>query len=336
MAHFPVISSILSSSHLAEFIEANYETGTPTFCQLLKAGVNHTYLVQGESGKAVFRIYSFNWRTREEILEEIRLLNILREQNIPVSFPVEDSSGNYIQKFSAPEGERFGVMFSYAEGEKMLTFPPEVQFQIGSLMAKMHLATEKIKLERVVYTPEILLVDSMNHLSRFLKEGREETIWMQKSQKILLNEFGKIKTDQIRHGAVHLDFWFDNVNVNSQNQVTVFDFDFCGNGFLCLDIAYYILQLHSTEKDEKERDKKINRFFEGYESISPIPPEEKRILPMLGVCLYFFYLGVQSQRFENWSNVFFNELYLQRFILLLVKKYFDANGLADHRNSILE
>ncbi len=134
-------------------------------------------------------------------------------------------------------------------------------------------------------------------------------------------------TTLIRHGAVHLDLWFDNINISKDGQVTVFDFDFCGNGWLCMDIAYYILQLHSTEKDETERNIRITQFFEGYQSILPITDEEKRIIPMLGVSLYFFYLGVQSRRYDNWSNVFFNEVHIKRYIMLLVKKYFDTNGL---------
>jgi hypothetical protein len=48
---------------------------------------------------------------------------------------------------------------------------------------------------------------------------------------------------------------------------------------------------------------------------------------MLGVSLYFFYLGIQCQRYENWSNSFLNEVYLKRFINLLVKRYFEETGL---------
>jgi len=44
--------------------------------------------------------------------------------------------------------------------------------------------------------------------------------------------------------------------------------------------------------------------------------------------VYFFYLGVQCQRFDNWSNVFINELYLKRFINLRVKRWADFNQLA--------
>ena len=54
---------------------------------------------------------------------------------------------------------------------------------------------------------------------------------------------------------------------------------------------------------------------------------------MLGVCLYFFYLGIQSQRFENWSNSFFNEAYLKRFINVLVKSYFERYSM-NKQNSL--
>jgi Ser/Thr protein kinase RdoA (MazF antagonist) len=68
--------------------------------------------------------------------------------------------------------------------------------------------------------------------------------------------------------------------------------------------------------------------MDGYESVTPVSDEEKRLLPALGVSMYFFYLGVQAQRFDNWSNVFLNETYLKRFISLLVRKYFEENVTA--------
>lgn len=106
---------------------------------------------------------------------------------------------------------------------------------------------------------------------------------------------------------------------------TLFDFDFCGNGWLCLDIAYYILQLHSTEKDETNRAEKIAAFYEGYQTVEEISDEEKLLIPALGVSLYYFYLGVQCSRFDNWSNTFLNEAYLKRFITVLVKGYYEKN-----------
>lgn len=194
-------------------------------------------------------------------------------------------------------------------------------------MAKMHRLTSNLKLERVNYSPQIILIDSFEQLEKFISVDTEEMIFMSSTQKYLLDELGKADISKIRNGSVHLDIWFDNLSIDENNEITLFDFDFCGNGWLCYDIAYYILQINSTEKDEEECRLKTEAFLSGYESVTKIGDEEKRLLPALGVSLYFFYLGVQCQRYDNWSNTFLNEIYLKRFINLLVKKYFEKNNL---------
>jgi Ser/Thr protein kinase RdoA (MazF antagonist) len=326
MSIFPVINSTLSATHIGLFLQGCYNLSSYTSCSLLKTGINDSYLVVDGAEKYVFRIYSLNWRTKKEILEEIRLLNLLAENNIPVSFPLVDANKNYIQEFSAPEGYRYGVLFSFARGEKLLNFPATVHYKVGEIMAKIHQLTNNLKLDRVTYSADVVLVNSFEQLKKFISVDTEEMAFMVSAQKYLLSEFEKVNTELIRQGAVHLDIWFDNLNID-RDVVTIFDFDFCGNGWLCCDIAYYILQLHSTEKDENECKLKTEAFFNGYESVCTINDEERRLLPVLGVSLYFFYLGIQCQRFDNWSNVFLNEAYLKRFINLLIKKYFEKNNL---------
>lgn len=329
MTPFPVISSNLSPTHLADLVQEKYNLGNTTSCNLLKAGINHTYLIKDKDKRFIFRVYSINWRTKNEILEEIRLLNLLKANNISISYPITDKSESYIQTINAPEGERLAVMFSYAEGEKLLNFDEENHFQIGVLMAQIHQITENLQVQRVEYTPEVLVDDVFNYLPNFLSRDSEEMAFMKSTQAYLLGEFSKVNLEKIRKGAVHLDIWFDNLNIAKDGKITIFDFDFCGNGWLCLDIAYYILQLHSTEKDEAICKSKLDSFLAGYETVTPVSDEEKRILPMLGVSLYFFYIGIQCQRFDNWSNTFLNEMYLKRFINLLIKRYFDLNKLGE-------
>ncbi|GGH13440.1 phosphotransferase enzyme family protein [Mucilaginibacter phyllosphaerae] len=325
MQKFPVSSSVLSADHLGVLVQDVYNLNTGVTCQLLKTGINHSYLIKDFPDKYVFRIYSLDWRTRLEIEEEIRLLNLLCDAGISVSYPIADADGDHIQELNAPEGMRYGVLFSFAEGEKLLNFPAEVHHKAGETMARIHQVTKNVGLQRATYTPQVLTEDTISGLQKFLPADSEEMAWILSTQKYLLNELAKADLGQLRTGAVHMDIWFDNFNITKDGQINLFDFDFCGNGWLCLDIAYYVLQLHSTEKIEDERNEKLNAFFAGYESITPISAEEKRLLPVLGVSMYFFYLGVQCRRFENWSNVFLNETYLKRFINLLVKKYFDEN-----------
>jgi Ser/Thr protein kinase RdoA (MazF antagonist) len=324
---FPVTNSNLSAEHLAQFLTRQYSLGGDVNCMVLKCGINDTYLVTSSAGRSVFRVYSHNWRTIKEIEEEIRLARHLRDNNISISYALPDAKGNYIQEFNAPEGLRYGLMFSYAPGEKSQTCSPETHFSVGVVMANMHKAMEGFSLDRVSYTADNLLIDPLIQLSRFLPGDTEEMIYMQRLQQYLLNEFARVKRDELRYGAVHMDIWFDNLNIGKDNEITIFDLDFCGNGWLCLDIAYYILQLHSIEREEKVCAEKLNSFLRGYESVTSIGAEEKRIIPMLGLAMYFFYLGVQSRRYDNWSNMFFNEAYIKRFITVLIKRYAELNGI---------
>lgn len=328
MPTLPVTSSIVSAAHLGQFLQKKYSFFENASCQLVKAGVNHSYLLTDGEKKAIFRIYSLNWRTESEIREELRLLMLLQENGLPVSFPLADAEGTFIQALDAPEGRRLGVLFSFAEGEKLLTFSEELHYKIGQIMARFRQLTHNLKLDRASYTPQLMLVDSVELIKPFLPEESAEMKFLYDTQRYLLGEFSKIDRTKTREGIVHLDIWFDNLNINKDNQVTLFDFDFCGGGLLCMDIAYYILQIHSTEADEAVFRKKKESFLAGYESITQISEEEQRLLPMLGLSVYFFYLGVQCQRFDNWSNVFLNELYLTRFINLRVKRWADFNKLA--------
>ncbi|MEJ2881091.1 phosphotransferase enzyme family protein [Pedobacter sp. GR22-6] len=325
MENFPVISSILSADHVGLMLSERYGLSDGVSCTLLKAGINHSYLVIHAADKFIFRLYSLNWRSDLEINEELRLLGALKEKGSPVSFPLKDVSDQYIQYLDAPEGRRQGVLFSFAEGDKQLNFSADLHLKVGKEMAKIHQTTLNLKLERITYSPKAVLEDSFLNLARFLPADSEESAWMIYAKQYLSDEMNKADISQLRSGAVHLDIWFDNMNITKDGEVTIFDFDFCGNGWLAYDIAYYILQLHSTEKDISQRDLKIASFLKGYESVTKITDEEKRMLPVLGVSLYFFYLGVQCERYENWSNVFLNETYLKRFINLLVRKYFEEN-----------
>jgi Ser/Thr protein kinase RdoA (MazF antagonist) len=329
MRPFPVISSTLSANHLAIFLRDRYNLSANTTCKLLKTGINHSYLVSDGVQEFVFRVYSLDWRSETEINEEIRLLNLLRDGGVSVSYPLKDAGDNYIQQIDAPEGMRLGVMFSFAEGEKLLNLSGEQHYKIGETMARIHSLTQDLQMQRVHYTPEVVLQHPFQYLDSFLPAESDEMAWLLSAQKHLLNEVANADETQMRKGAVHLDIWFDNMNITKEGLVTIFDFDFCGNGWLAYDIAYNILQIHSTEKDVTERELKKKSFLEGYESVTTISAEEKRLLPVLGVSLYFFYLGIQAQRFDNWSNVFFNETYLKRFINLLVKKFFEENVSAE-------
>lgn len=323
--YFPVSSSIVSAQALTMFLQQQYNLPQGTKITLVKAGVNHTYKVSTGSEDYIFRIYSLDWRTKTEISEEIRLLNLLQNNGIAISVALKDVSGNYIQEIPAPEGLRYAALFSIAPGDKVHNFSEEIHHTMGTLMGNMHKVTHNLPLQRVAYTPELLLEDSLEKIGRIVQPS-EELSYLHSIQQPLLQELRNADTANLRKGAVHLDIWFDNIAITDKGEITIFDFDFCGNGWLCLDLAYYILQVRNTEKDEAICNSKIESFLKGYESVTPLTTEEKRLIPILGTVLHFFYLGVQCSRYENWSSSFLNELYFKRYIMILVKPYYEKYG----------
>jgi Ser/Thr protein kinase RdoA (MazF antagonist) len=322
-----VSSSIPAASYIASFVQTAYGLPGTVTGKLLRSGINDTYLISAGTEQYVFRLYSLDWRTETEISEEIRLLKLLKTNDISVSYPIAKPDGGYLNELEAPEGKRFGVLFSFAEGKKISLLPVETHRKAGELMAKLHRITENLELRRIRYMTATLISEPLEEIKAFLPDTTPEMQYLRSLGDSIAEAFEAADTTAMRTGAIHLDIWFDNMNVRENGDLTLFDFDFCGNGWLCHDVAYYILQLHNVERDQTECDNKKHAFLEGYESVTPLTKEEHRMLPVIGISTYFFYLGIQCLRFENWSNVFLSEDYLKRFTNGLVKRYAEITGI---------
>lgn len=324
MAHFPVSSSILSARFLSGWIQDHYfPDDAIVFCKLLKSGINDTYSVQCTSGRYVLRIYTYGWRTPLAIEEELKLLHMLHATQLPISVPVAHTGGQYILPVEAPEGERYAVLFTHAPGKKMQQFPAELHRKVGVLLAQIHQTTAGLELNRPDYDADTLLLQSLPQIAAYLPQHTPEMQWLQDTQHHLLALLQAAPTADLPKGIVHLDVWFDNLNITEEGQITLFDFDFCGNGWLCTDVAYYLMQLFYTERDAAECTLKTEAFLEGYESIRSLSSEERAIMPTLGVSLYYFYLGTQCARFENWSSMFVNEAYLSGYVNRIIRPWYN-------------
>ncbi|MGV7105190.1 phosphotransferase [Flavobacterium sp. U410] len=309
MTSFPVIASTLSEVALESFVQEKYNLTENFHCKLFRTGVNHTYFISNDETQFVLRVYCHKWRTTIEIEEELRLLNLLKDNSLPISYPISDINGNFIQEIKAPEGIRYAVLFSFAQGEKMRFMTNETCFAIGATIGKIHNITADEKIDRVNYTSDVLLNKPYDLLNSFFSEELSEMRYIKQISKKIeeSNLFKSLK------GIVHLDIWYDNLSVNKDNQITIFDFDNCGNGSLILDIGYFCKQLFFIESDKNEYEKKVESFLDGYRKERNLSDEELTLIPEAGASIFIFYLGVQAQRFD-WSNIFFTENYLKMFV----------------------
>jgi len=311
---FTTINSTLSPNELGKVIQQKYELSDKTECSIFRLAMNHLYIVQDEENKFVFRVYTYNWRTKLEIEEELRLLLHLKETDRQVAFPIADKSSEYIQEFEAPEGKRFGVLFSYAKGKKTAKFSHQTSYLIGQALAKIHQSTENFELTRISYNAQNLLDNSVLRIKMFFNENKSEIEFLEKLSDFLTLKFNNIDKQKMRYGSIHLDVWFDNLHIDDEKEVTFFDFDFCGNGYLCFDISYFLFQLLATNLNQKEYQVKADSFLEGYETVTEISNEEKKFLPFACLAIMTYYISVQCDRFEFWTNIFLNEDHLKRMI----------------------
>lgn len=330
---FSVTHSILSADKIREFIIDKYGLSEAAECKLFRAAMNHLYIVLDGDEKFVFRVYTFNWRTRVEIDEELKLLLHLKNSNTSVSYPITDISNELVQEFNAPEGKRYGVLFSYAKGSKTAKFSADASFFIGKGLAEVHKAAEMFSLARITYNTQTLLDESLTRTKLFFNKTSGEILFLDALSSFLKIKFDNVDEKQIRSGAVHLDVWFDNMHIDEENQVTFFDFDFCGNGWLCLDISYFLFQLFSTNLNENDYLIKAQSFLKGYENVTKISEEEKRILPYLCLAIMNYYISIQCDRFEYWTNIFLNDDHLKRFVGNL-KRWAAYNNIEIEQNII--
>lgn len=313
MATFPVTASTLSEIELGNFIKEKYPFTDNSQCKLFRTGVNHTYFLSDTETKYVVRVYCHQWRTKSEIQEELELLNLLKTHNLSISFPIPDKEGNYIQEINAPEGIRYAVVFSFAEGEKMRFMSTETCSEIGSLMAKIHNVTANKKIERINYNTDVLLNKSYDYLKYYFSEDLDEMKYLKEIGIKISRNFKESHLSENQKGIVHLDIWYDNLSVNAENEITIFDFDNCGNGLLILDVAYFCKQLFFIESDKQIYESKVESFLNGYRKKRNLLDNELKLIPDAGASIFMFYLGVQAQRFD-WSNIFFTENYLKMFV----------------------
>ena len=313
MTTFPVIASTLSETELGNFIKTKYKLTEDFNCKLFRTGINHTYFISSNETKFVFRVYCYKWRSKIEIEQELELLKLLKKNALSVSYPIPDINGNFIQEINAPEGIRYAVLFSFAKGEKIRFMSNETCYSIGNLLAKIHNVTENKKIERVNYNTEILLNESYNHLNSFFSEELDEMKFLKEIGKKISKKIDESNLLENKNGIVHLDIWYDNLSVNNENEITIFDFDNCGNGLLILDVGYFCKQLFFIESDKNEYELKTKSFLNGYQKIRNLSENEIELIPEVGASIFVFYLGVQAQRFD-WSNIFLTENYLKMFV----------------------
>jgi Ser/Thr protein kinase RdoA (MazF antagonist) len=176
---FPAQSSTLSSQALVKWLSASYRLRPPLSCVLHWKGINDTYKVTTSKSTFYLRVYVHGWRTKEEVKAEVDLLKALASRGLPVSKPVKCLDGSYVQEFTAPEGTRFAVLFTGAEGVQCLDPSKRESFTYGALAAKIHNCTDRLRgvYQRFHIDTQHLVDEPLKTLQPFLDHRRKDFVF---------------------------------------------------------------------------------------------------------------------------------------------------------------
>jgi Ser/Thr protein kinase RdoA (MazF antagonist) len=319
----PVTYSTLSPKALAGHVLSKYSLYNPIQCEYMYRGLNDNYLVKDSRTKYVLRVYRHNWRGLRDIEAETELIQFLRSKGVGVSFPVPDKNGDVVHEIAAPEGIRYAVLFSYAEGQPPL---PQITMEhsrsAGRELARLHQATINKRLgnNRCQLDTTSLLFRSFHAIKPFLEESREDLRKLDEVVAKLAVKFERISLDNLASGICHGDLYPSNFHISRSGKITFFDFDACCCSWLVTDIAAFCYAAAQTYENAE----KVNRaFIEGYRKTRSLNETELELIPYFGAVSRIWVLATQCSNFEVFSH--FTRMNIKRNIIGNLKNYVDKH-----------
>lgn len=322
---FPTQYSTLSSAALNDHLQQAYGL-TGTLCRLLIRNVSDTYVLENSTVQYIFKIYRDNHRKHQEILAEVALLEALKAGGACVSYPIRDKAGNALQQFNAAEGTRYGVLFSYAKGEVVRDLSTAQLQVVGKEMAAIHNITASLQLpwERREYTIATTLTGPLQTIAPAFKNLPEEYQWLSDTVQKVIQTLNALPAEEFSYGYCHYDFLPKNFHFDTDNQVTFFDFDFAGKGWLVNDLmtiqVHFFLHQLMKATTEEQAQAGFSTFLQAYREVRTVSETELQAIPYLGFAFWLFYLEFAYLHFDDWSNFFFNDRFLKDRTGL-IKKY---------------
>ena len=242
-----IYRSLISTDSLKKIVSESYNLNGSIKVSLLSIGDNDHYLVSTKDNKYVLRIYKHNkhWLQKEsDYLFEMDWLTFLRNNNLPVSYPIQRKDGRYIDTLIAPEGIRYWALFSLAQGE-IKKLNDKRCYKYGEVIAKLHIASNKFKpfyKDTHQIDQNFLINLPIQQISDFFQDARNEYIILLKSLatklELKIKNFEKVSKHDA-WGVIGGDFHIKNFFYNNNNEITLFDFDHCGYGWRAYDLAIF-------------------------------------------------------------------------------------------------
>ncbi len=241
----------------------------------IKKGIENTnYLLKSKNKKFILTIFEKRV-LKNEIPFFMKLMDKLNYSKINCPKPLRTINGNYLIKLK----NKTASIVSFLEGKDKEKLNPKNCYEIGKIIARMHLVTKKMK----IFRKNSMGIKNLDPLLKSIKFNSNKS---NNLKKFLVNNLKTIKKNwpkKLPNGIIHGDLFIDNIFFKKNKLSGVIDFYFAGNDFFMYEIAICINALCFDKKKSKFKinKQKIKNLIKGYESIKKISLKEKKSLNIL-------------------------------------------------------
>ena len=266
------------------FINKQFDIEEIISFQGIKKGIENTnYLLKSKNKKFILTIFEKRV-SNKEIPFFMKLMDKLNNSKINCPKPLKNNNGKYLIKLK----NKTACIVSFLNGKDKNKLDLKNCFEVGKIIAQMHLVTKNINLSRK---------NSMGikNLDPLLKSIKFRSNKFSNLEKFLVNNLKEIKKNwpkKLPKGIIHGDLFIDNIFFNKNKLSGIIDFYFAANDYFMYEIAICINALCFDNKKSKFKinKQKIKSLIKGYESIKKISLKEKKALNILcrGAAMRYF------------------------------------------------
>ncbi|GIH07900.1 homoserine kinase [Rhizocola hellebori] len=292
-----VTHSLLHTDDLARLVAREYAIAAPVKVSLLNRGFNDTYLVTDAEGeRRVLRVYNRDkyWiRSESDLRFELDLLEHLAASGLGVIRPYQRTVGDRLGRLTAPEGERYFALFTYAPGKPSYdgTTTAGQWREYGAGIARMHLEMDAFQTgyDRYHLDEGILVERPLAGLAPYAKSDRAAADLAELGEigKRLTGEIHRLRAIHGAYGIIHADLHRGNIHLSDDGRFVTFDFDHCGFGLRAYDLVTFHRGPDSPEEDRE----RWTAVLAGYQQIRPLSQAETEALPALAACRAMWDIG---------------------------------------------
>ena len=198
--------------------------------------------------------------------------------------PLKNKNGKFLVNIQ----NKTACIVSFLKGKDKKNLTPRNCYEVGSLIAQIHMYTKKMKLSRV----NSMGIKKLKPLINKIKFKSREFNNLEKFLRINLRDINKKWPKKLPNGIIHGDLFIDNIFFKNDKLSGIIDFYFAANDYFMYEIAICVNALCFDQTNSKFylNKKKVKSLIKGYEKIKKLSSKEKNSLNILcrGAALRYF------------------------------------------------